>query len=709
MSARATDDLSHYGSRRPILRLAATWLITALGLHLAALAIPGVTVDGAAATFGGAAVIGLLNALVWPVFIRFALPITVLTLGLAGLVLNGIFIWAAAELSERFTVSSPWSGIGAAAVMTALNTVLTSLLAIDDDDFYYRNVVKRQAKRRGVVSSDVPAVVFLEIDGLAREVLVRAIRDGNAPTMARWMRDGSHRLIGWETDWSSQTGASQTGILHGTNDDIPGFRWWDKERGVAVASSAPRDVMAIEERLSDGRGLLFADGASRANMYSGDAPHSLLTMSTVLRRDRPGKIGQDYFAYFANPYSLVRTLLLVFADVASELWDAAQQRRRDVRPRAPHRGIVYALVRAWTTVVQRELQVAAVIGDLYRGCPVVYTTFTGYDEVAHHSGIERAETLKILRNLDRQFARLEEAARSAPRPTRFVVLSDHGQSQGATFEQRFDTTLEEIVKQACATASVEVGAEADEGLMYIGASMTEISQGEGALAAGVRTATRRKQEVDGTVVLGPERAAETRLTAAADLPEVVVMASGCLGLIFFPREPGRVTLERLDELYPQLVPALRSHPGIGFLLVRSDRHGAVALGARGTAYLDEQRVEGEDPLASFGANAATHLKRTDGFPNCGDIMLNSPYWSELDEVAAFEGLVGSHGGLGGAQTQPFVLVPSDWTLPDEPVVGAGQLHTWLRRWLVETGHEAYRSDRAEKLDRVDAPVSSTHA
>src|SRR3712207_8506438 len=53
---------------------------------------------------------------------------------------------------------------------------------------------------------------------------------------------------------------------------------------------------------------LAADGASRANLLSGDAPHSLLTMSTVLRRDRPGRIGQDYFAYFANPYNVARTL-----------------------------------------------------------------------------------------------------------------------------------------------------------------------------------------------------------------------------------------------------------------------------------------------------------------------------------------------------------------------------------------------------------------
>ena len=62
--------------------------------------------------------------------------------------------------------------------------------------------------------------------------------------------------------------------------------------------------MELERRHSNGRGLLFEDGASRANILSGDAPHSLLTMSTVLGRDRPGRIGQDYFAYFASPYNV---------------------------------------------------------------------------------------------------------------------------------------------------------------------------------------------------------------------------------------------------------------------------------------------------------------------------------------------------------------------------------------------------------------------
>jgi len=167
------------------------------------------------------------------------------------------------------------------------------------------------------------------------------------------------------------------------------------------------------------------------------------------------------------------------------------------------------------------------------------------------------------------------------------------------------------------------------------------------------------------------------------------MASGCLGLISFPREPGRVTLERLGELHPRLVDELREHPGIGFVVVRSERHGAVAFGAEGTHYLDEGRVEGQDPLAPFGPNAADHVRRTDGFPHCPDIVVNSTYWRELDEVAAFEELVGSHGGLGGAQSQPFILHPDELPLPEEMLIGAEAVHRELRGWLAALGHTAY--------------------
>jgi uncharacterized membrane protein YvlD (DUF360 family) len=681
-----------------IRRGALVLLLDAIILLLLSEVLAGFVLDGPATALGAAAMIGLLNAFVWPLLARLTLPLTVLTLGIAALVLNGVLVTFAIDLLPRAEVAGVWDGIVITIVVTAVTAAVYSLLAIDEDDAWYRNVVRRQARRRGqVTETDVPGVLFLEIDGLAHDVLMRALQDGSAPHLASWVRGGSHRLRCWETDWSSQTGACQAGLLHGSNEDMPAFRWWEKERGAAIVTNHPRDAEEIERRHSDGRGLLHADGASRANILSGDAPHSMLTMSTALRRRRP--IGKDYAAYFARPYAAARTLVLSLAEIGRERRAARSQVRDDVRPRI-HRSRSYVFARAWGTVVQRDLQVATVIGDVLCGRPVIYTTFLAYDEVAHHSGIERHDALAVLRDLDRQIARIARACEEAPRPYRLVVLSDHGQTQGETFRDRYRQTLEELVREACEPDSV-VAAEAgdDDALSYLSAGLTEVARDDTVAARTVRAATRARR-ADGAVALDPASRREIEETRDRELPELSVMASGCLGLISFPREPGRVSRERIEALYPRLIPALREHPGVGFLLVRSERDGAIAIGAGGIRYLDDDRVEGEDPLARFGPNAADHLRRTDGFPHCADLMLNSTYWPDFGEVAAFEELVGSHGGMGGTQSFPFVLHPAELEWPPEEVVGAEWVHRIFRGWLAGLGQTAYASG-------VDSPGEST--
>jgi uncharacterized membrane protein YvlD (DUF360 family) len=663
-------------------------LLDTVALFVLADVLPGFEIQTWAAALGMAAVLGVLNALVWPVLARFTLPLSVLTLGLSALVLNGALVALAALISPGVRIDGWLEGSIVVVGLTIVTSLIASLLAIDDDESWYRNVVRRQARRRGdAVKSDVPGIVFVEIDGLAHDVLRRAMRTGHAPNLARWLGDGAYRLESWETDWSSQTGACQAGILHGNSVDIPAFRWWEKDRGTAIVTNHPRDAALLEQRQSNGRGLLHADGTSRANILSGDATRSMLTMSTVLRRRPP--IGRDYSAYFARPYGVARTLVLVIADLVRERFAARRQRRDDVRPRI-ERHWSYAVVRAWAVVLQRDLQVASVVGDMLAGRPVVYTTFLAYDEVAHHSGIERADTLDVLHAVDREVARIAAAAPDAPRPYRLVVLADHGQSQGATFLQRYGETLEDVVRAACETDAVHSAAGGeDEALAYLSAGLTEVARDETVSARMLRNATQSRR-AGGAVALDP--AARGEIEAGADaLPELSVMASGNLGLVNLPREPGRVTLERFAELHPRLVPALVAHPGIAFVLARSEEGGPVALDAEGPHWVAEARVEGTDPLAPFGPNAAAHLLRTDCFPHCPDLVLNSTYWPEDDEVAAFEELVGSHGGMGGTQGHPFVLFPADLPYPEGGVVGPDAMHLVLRGWLAHVGQEAYAS------------------
>ncbi len=685
-------------ARRLVFHLIALFVVDAVALLLLSLVLDDFVLDNVWAAVWTALLAGIFNNLVWPPIARYTIRLSVLTLGFFSLLANAGLLLLAVGIVPGAHLNSLFAAIVVAVCVTVVTTLVSSVLMFDEDEIWYRSVVRPRRRRTlDEARSDVPGVIFLEIDGLAHDVLRSALSSGNAPTLARWIDDGTHRLERWETDWSSQTGACQAGLLHGNNDDMPAFRWWEKDRGTAIVTNHPRDAAEIERRHSDGRGLLYADGASRANILSGDAPHSMLTMSTVL--DRRGNLGQDYATYFGQPYAIVHTSISIVAEIFRERRAALRQRRRDVRPRIG-RPFTYALVRAFATVIQLDLQVAAVVGDMLAGRPVVYTTFLAYDEVAHHSGIQRPDTLDVLRRVDQSIARIERAAGDAPRPYRLVVLSDHGQSQGATFAQRYDQTLEDLVDSVTEGQTTDLGSGQDDALAYMSAGLTEVAARDGVAGRTVRIATQR-QTTDGAVALGEDGQTAGADTDEGGLPELSVMASGCLGLISFPREPGRVTLERLEELHPKLLPALREHAGIGFVLVRSQEHGAVVFGHSGIHFLDEDRVEGDDPLAPFGPHAADHVRRADRFAHCPDVMVNSTYWDAADEVAAFEELVGSHGGMGGTQSYPFVLRCADLPWPDRDVVGAEAVHRVFRTWLTALGQAGYDSSSS------DVPGSST--
>ncbi len=665
-------------------RLVIGWSVAAASVTAAAWLLPGVELERSGAAFMVAAAIAVLNAVLPPIIAALRLPYMVAAGFLLVLAADAwLLVLAADALPDAIRVDSFGDAFLAALVMSAVSLALEVVLGVNDDDEYSLRVTRRIARRQGQPEhTDVPGILFLEIDGLALPVLRDAMRDGSAPNLARWIADDGHRLLEWETDLSSQTGASQAGILLGSNEDIPAFRWVEKETGRMMTCSSPADCAEIERRHASGHGLLVRGGTSRGNLLSGEADEAILTVSRVdaERRANPG-----YRAFFANGFNVSRSFVLFGAEVALELLAATRAARRDVRPRG-HRGGSYPLLRGAMCVIIRDLIVFAVLTDMMRGRPAVYATFASYDEVAHHSGLERADTLEALRKLDQQFGRLARARRYAPRPYEIVVLSDHGQTQGATFKQRNGYALEDLVSRSLTRKRATGIAGGDEQDAMVKQAVNE--------ATGHKPAERPKSDVSDR--------------------EVVVLGSGNLGLVYLMESKRRLTREELDERHPDLLPALRTHPHIAWVLVRSQEHGAVVLGALGTRFLDEGRIEGEDPLAPFAANAAEHLRRTDGFAHVADIMLGSFYDDTLDEGCAFEELISFHGGLGGPQTRPFVLFPPRLAAPRAPLVGAAAVHDLLWEWRSALqGREGLsaataRREQASTRD-AEAPRTSSRA
>ena len=647
--------------QRPRLRLGSVligWTLASAGLLAAAALLPGLRIERAWGAFGVAAAVGILNASIVPTVARIRLPFTLLTGFMVVLLLDAGVLWIAADVvSGTVTVDSFGWAVAGALVAAAATLALQVFFGVNNDDTYSLRVTERLARRSGEqVRTDRPGVVFLEIDGLAFPVLQRAVRDGHAPEIARWLAAGTHRLVEWETDLSSQTGASQAGILLGSNDDIPAFRWVEKETGTLMTCSAPRDCAEIERRHTNGSGLLTDGGTSRGNLLSGGADEVILTVSRIQAERGPNP---GYRAFFSNGYNVTRASVLFLGEIVLELGAATRQRRRDIQPRG-HRGGTYPFLRATMCVVLRDLIAFSVVSDVLRGRPAVYATFSSYDEVAHHSGLERHDTLEALRKVDKQIGRIARACRYAPRPYEIVVLSDHGQTQGATFKQRNGYGLDELVRRSVGTRTVQTILGGDENETAVGIALEE--------ARG----TTERQRIRGGKQL--------------DEKAVVVLASGNLGLVYLMDEQRRLTLEEIEARHPQLVPALRRHPHVGFVLARSAARGPVALGAQGAHYLAAGEVEGDDPLAPFSANAARHLVRSAGFEHAPDLFVNSFYDPQVDEGCAFEELISFHGGMGGSQTRPFVLAPVRLPLPERPIVGAAAVHEVLVGWRALLNH-----------------------
>lgn len=700
------------------------------GLMLMTLLLPGLSINSWETAFIVVILVGIINAIFWPILSYYTLPFLVFTFGVGTLLLNGLLIWFISLFIPGITIRD-WALILVPLGIALINTLVSGVLTIGDDASYYRSVLKRYTERFSKDNhSDKPGVIFLEIDGLAEPVLQSALDNGYMPTLKDWIEKGSHKILQWETDLSSQTGASQAGILHGNNQDMPAFRWVEKENDNKLrVSTGLFDAPLLEKRVSDGNGLLAINGASRSNLFSGDALNAIFTYSKL--SDLSKFYTRAWYFFYSNPYNFARTVVLLVWDILLEIASRFRQWRKNIQPRMK-RSIIYLVVRATANVFLREITTSTIIGDIFTGrVDAVYATYVGYDEIAHHSGTKDNDAFYALKQLDKQFLLLDNARKSASRPYHFVILSDHGQSNGSTFKQRYGISLEGLVRELI-PKDLKIYYEFDtnedhfsqvitypiaDGKRWISEKKENAIKGSKEFTENIKQSIERQEtkwikEKKENAVKNSKEFTEniwqsldkddkiserlTKFNEALKIPvkprekpidhkeaDVTVLASGNLGLIYFKKWENRMTFEEINAVFPELIPGLIRHEGIGFIMVKSSKRGPVVISSKGIYYLNEDTIEGENPLKGFGKNAALHLKRTDSFKYVPDILVNSLYDAQKNEVAAFEELIGSHGGLGGEQSKPFLLYPSSWNLEKEEIVGAEKLHKVLKDKLRE--------------------------
>jgi uncharacterized membrane protein YvlD (DUF360 family) len=665
-----------------ILRFLVLWIVDGASLLVTAVIFPGVAFVASSLllifrdAFAAAFLLSIVNLMIRPVVLLVARPLGFVAVFIVGFLVNGLALLLTSWLLPVFQVSGLFSAIVGGLLFAAINVLLTGILEVNDEGSFYQGLIERLARQQVRTDFDPQrrGLVMLEIDGLSYHHLSRAIADGHMPTLKRLMEHQGFQLSRVDCGIPSQTSACQAGIMFGDNSDIPAFRWYDKDKQKLYVSGA--DAAELNGRFAHGNGLLRG-GSSINNMLDGDAEKSLLTLANLFNagEDEQKRRAEDFYRLLLNPYFLMRTTVLLLVDVVRELWEGWRQQRQNVQPRLNRLAHWYPFVRAAMTVFMRDIAANLALLDIIRGAPSIYVTWPGYDEVAHHSGPWTSDAFKVLATYDQVIARVYKTVQEkAPRPYDLIVLSDHGQSFGATFKQRYGLSLKEFIEQQLpAGTTVTQAMGGDTGVTSLTAASGELQniQQTGVGGAGGRALARRGQQmIDRSARLLDESNASDDGQPA----QVTAYGSGNLAQVYFDLHPRKITLPELEAAYPGMVDALVQHAGIGLVCGYDDQGIPLALGKDGVRNLHTGQVTGADPLrwyapaapAAYGhaslETRAWQVRRVMDFPHAGDLMVISTVYPD-GTVAALEELIGNHGGLGGEQTDAFLFHPPDLVVP----------------------------------------------
>lgn len=659
-----------------LLRLGLVWVVNALSLAGAAWLLPGMTFQAVGATsqwaviVAAALVLAVVNLLLRPIVLVLARPLGWIALFVIGLILNIVTLAITAWLLPGFSLTF-WAAIFGGFAFAIFNNILSGVLELDEEGSFYQQRIERLAARQPYAEANSPnrALMMVEFDGLSYHHIRKALERGLMPNLQRLIDEEGYQLSKVDCGMPSMTSACQAGIMFGDNYDIPAYRWYNKDEQRLYVSAS--DAPTINSWYAHGQGLMRG-GSSIMNLTNGDAVKSIFTNANMFGGTAEDKRrrANDVQLLMLDPYFLFREVIIFAAETGRELWEGWQQKRRNVEPRINRLHGWYPFIRAAMCTLMRDMCANVAVMDMMRGSPSIYMLYLGYDEVAHHSGPWTDDAFGDLRRSDHFIGRLHRIIKEkAPRYYELVILSDHGQSFGPTFLQRYGLTIKEFIEQqlpsGVSVAQDIGGDDARAALRPIASELTNVSESDSnAFSKAVAEGGQRLVEagIDASDALA-------RITPAS----VTAYGSGNAAQVYFDVLPRKIKLSELNEAYPKLIPALVAHEGLGMVIGYADDMSPVVLGKGGSRNLNTGEVVGEDPVKPYapdsGWGAAPiekrvwQLKRVMDFPHAGDLWLISTVYPD-GTVAALEELIGNHGGVGGEQTDAFILHPNDMEVPD---------------------------------------------
>ncbi|MCB1183970.1 phage holin family protein [bacterium] len=623
----------------------------------------------------------VLLILLRPLLLFATLPLNTLTLGFPTLLFNGLILYLAAKFDRAFVITNYGEALLGNLMITVISAGITGWLGLDEAHPFYQSIIYRLGRRFGPRPPRKPlcGLLLLQVDGLSLPSLRTAMHRGRMPALTAMLAKGSHRLYGWRCGLPSNTPAVQAGLFYGDRENVAGYRWYDRKARKVRVVSDPEDLRRLEAMVgARGPGLL-AGGSCINTFLSGGADKRLMTVSALGEKGSARRVGEraDFNLFFLSPNALTKAVIWGLWDFMAGAILALAGRFDKDRPR-----LGFSLrrlgQRALANAFLRDLSFFWLKQDMVRGVPVIYSNFVGYDEVAHHSAPDAYEAQITLASFDRRLRILRRRARrQSPIRYEIVLLSDHGQTASVPFRHLYGETIGQALNRMLERLQGPDAIRArvfDPGSSYSLSLLKEMEEVSALQPGWISRRSRR--------ALKRMAAGETGRVSVKDAPQVVVCVSGSLAHVYFTEHGEPLHLEDVVALYPGLIETLARHPGIGFVAASRRFGDAVAICEDGIRNL----VTGElgkrnDPLAPFRNRDfwAGELARLLGYPDSGDLVINGAWLPDRGRIVVLEEQSSSHGGLGGPQNEPFVLLPATWDVHDADLASPEALHRLIRR------------------------------
>jgi len=505
---------------------------------------------------------------------------------------------------------------------------------------FFRGIRRRLSHREWAArrhrpggTGEEPGLLMIQIDGLSRTQLERAVAGRRMPFLRRLLRREGHRLHTFYPGLPSTTAAVQAELFYGVRAAVPAFAFYDRSKrrhGVMCSPDWAKDAEAACAAQAPG---LLEGGSSWSNIYTGGATQaeSHFCAASIGFADmwRTGKIGNIFVFMLLHPLHTLGIAGLMLLETALAVWDLVVGlfHGEKLRPE-----LLMFVSRLFVTIGLRELITIGAAVDLARGLPVIHLNFVGYDEHAHRRGPGSVFAHWTLLGIDRSIRALHRAAESARgRDYTVWVFSDHGQERTRSFDTEVPGGIEQVVRTAL-----------------------EISQQEAPRS--------RRSQVRPLPTWHPGRAATRRFVRWSEASELTpgeeatftIAAIGPVGHVYLAKP--------LDDEHRAAVARRLVNPGgVPGVVMKREDGSIVWFHANGETPVPDgvpALLPHPEPVRKEMADDLAALAR---HPHTGDLLLLG--WSPGATPWTFCPERGSHAGLGPEETRGFVLLPPRTRLP----------------------------------------------